>query len=294
MWLPLALLCAFLVGSGDVLSKVALRKSHEGIVGFSRLLFSLPVLGIVVGFRGVPVLGASFWRTLMILLPFELAAYLLYLRAIRIASLSLTVPFLALTPVFTILTSFLLLGEKISFWGGMGIVIITIGAYLIHLDTVQEGWMAPLRAIFRERGSCLMIIAAFLYSITSNLGKQAIRLSDPYTFAFFYPLVNGIALFLAMSWQGKRKQFSLRKEVLSQWPLYALLGGVMALAFLAHCVAIASIEVPYFIAIKRTSLLVGVLYGGFLLKEKRMFQRFWGTACMVMGVLLIAFSAKFF
>ena len=286
MGLWLALFCALFVGTGDVLSKLALQKSHERIVGFSRLLFSLPILGVVVWTKGIPPLTRPFWLTLLVMIPFELSAYLLYLRALRIAPLSLTIPFLAFTPVFTIVTSWILLGEQVSMGGAVGILAVTFGAYLLHLDTVSKGWAAPLRALFRERGSRLMIFAAFFYSITSNLGKRAIQLSDPFSFAFLYHLINA-TLLLGLIWYTRRGIGRLGKEMFSQWKIYLLLGPVIAFGFLAHCVGIAQVPVPYFISIKRTSLLVGVLVGGFLLKEQNLSQRLMAVSFMILGVGLI-------
>ncbi len=287
MWVALALLCALFIGTGDVLSKFALRKSDEGIVGLGRLLFSIPILAGVAMVKEFPTFPPSFWRIFLFLIPFELAAYLLYLRAIRVAPLSLAVPFLTFTPVFTIVTCWVLLGERVSRTGALGIVIITAGAYLLYLETAEEGWFSPIRAIFRERGSRYMVTAAFLYSITSNLGKRAIQLSDPYAFAFFYQLSDSVILWLVM-WRvfGRR---SIGREVLSQWRIYILLGSVMACAFLVHCIGIVQAPVPYFLAIKRTSLLIGVLYGGLLLKEERLAQRLTAAVLMVLGVGLIAF-----
>jgi len=287
MWLSLALLCALLVGTGDILSKIALQKSREGVVGLSRLLFALPILGGVAWVRGIPTLRGPFWWTLLGMIPFELSAYLLYLRAIRIAPLSLTVPFLALTPVFTIVSSWILLGEKVSFIGALGIFAVTAGAYLLHLDRTREGWLAPVLSLFRERGSRFMIFAAFLYSITSNLGKRAIQLSNPFAFAFLYQLIVAFALFILL-WRGSSSTRVLGREILSQWKVYSLLGSVMAFAFLAHCLGIAQAPVPYFIAIKRTSLIVGVVFGGVLFQEKKMGQRVVATALMVLGVAFIA------
>ncbi|MFH1857668.1 MAG: DMT family transporter [Candidatus Omnitrophota bacterium] len=287
MWLWLALACAFFVGTGDILSKSALRTSHERSVGLSRVLFTLPILGAVLWARGAVPLASSFWLTLLVMLPFELSAYLLYLRAIRLSPLSLTIPFLALTPVFTILTSWVLLGERISLLGGVGIFAIAAGAYFLHLDTAAKGWLLPLFSLCRERGSRLMMTAAFFYSITSNLGKQAILLSDPYAFIFFYQLLIFFGL-LVLTVFGKGSLGGVGKSIRVQWKLYAALGGVLALANLAHCVGIARAPVPYFIAIKRTSLSVGVLYGGMFLKEEKLLQRFVATAVMVTGVALIA------
>ncbi len=286
-WIFLALFCALLVGSGDVLSKIALRKADEQIVGLARLLYSLPVLWMIAWQRGSTSGSFSFWCVLFGMLPFELCAYLLYLRAIRIAPLSLTIPFLALTPVFTIVTSWILLGEKVSRGGALGIFTITVGVYLIHLHTLSEGWAAPFRALLRERGTRLILISAFLYSITANLGKRAIQLSDPASFAFLYQGLSAVALSGVVCWKNSGFR-NLTGNLLGQWRVYVLLGGVMALANWVHAVGIAHSPVPYFIAIKRTSLLVGVLYGGVLLKEERIPERLLGAGCMVLGVVLIA------
>lgn len=290
MWLALALLCALLVGTGDLLSKVALQKSNEGTVGLGRLLFALPLLGLAAFLKGIPTLSRSFWLILFVTLPFELCAYLLYLRAIRIAPLSLTVPFLSLTPVFTIVTSWILLGERVSLLGSFGVLAIVTGAYLFHLDTMWKGWLAPLQSLLRERGTRFMIFAAFLYSITSNLGKRAIQLSEPLAFAFLYQLVDSCVLFFLI-WQGRYDLTRLGRELFSQWRLYLALGCVMALAFIVHCFGILQAPVSYFIAIKRTSLMVGVLYGGILFKEKNLAQRLVATSFMVLGVACLAFSS---
>ncbi|MBI4436871.1 MAG: EamA family transporter [Candidatus Omnitrophica bacterium] len=288
MWLLLALLCAFLVGTGDVFSKLALRKSNEKIVGLARLLYALPILGLAAWAKGIPPLPHPFWFTLLGMLPFELSAYLLYLRSIRIAPLSLTVPFLALTPVFTIVTSWILLGERVSFAGAVGIFAVTTGIYLIQMETVSKGWTSPLVSLFREPGIRFMILSAFLYSIASNLGKRAIQFSSPVAFAFLYQLIDAFILsFLA--WRGSASLGQMGKELFLQRKLYLALGAVMAFALLVHAVGISMSPVPYFIAVKRTSLLVGVVSGGLFFKEEKILQRLVGAAFMVGGVGLIAF-----
>ena len=273
----------------DLLSKLALRDQHEKIVGWARLIFSLPLLGLFLWTNGLPSLSPRFWWICLAMLPLELTAFLLYLRAIRLSPLSLTVPFLALTPVFTIATSWILLKEKVSGMGTLGICSIVVGIYLLNATTFKEGILAPLRALFRERGTRLMIGSAFLYSITSNFGKRAIQLSSPMAFAFFYQLIDTAALFgFAQAKAGGIRP--LGTALRRQGFLYLCLGTVAAFASLVHCIGIAQAPVPYFIAIKRTSLLVAVIFGGLILKEGKILQRFLGAGLMVAGVTLIAFG----
>ncbi len=288
MWIFLAILCALLVGCMDLLSKLALRDEHEKIVGWARLVFSLPLLALFLWIDGVPSLSPKFWLVSLGMVPLELTAFLLYLRAIRVSPLSLTIPFLALTPVFTIATSWLILRERISPMGSLGIVLIVLGIYLLHVTTIQEGALAPLRAVARERGIRLMIGSAFLFSITSNLGKRAIQLSSPVSFAFLYQVMDTIALFgLAQAKAGGIQP--LKRALTRQLGLYLALGMLAALAILVHCFGIVQAPVPYFIAIKRTSLLIAVVSGGLVFKEEHMVERLFGTVLMVAGVTLIAF-----
>jgi drug/metabolite transporter (DMT)-like permease len=52
--------------------------------------------------------------------------------------------------------------------------------------------------------------------------------------------------------------------------------------------AIARMEVAYMIAVKRTSLLFGILYGALLFGEKRLGLHLLAESFMVAGVALIA------
>jgi drug/metabolite transporter (DMT)-like permease len=67
-----------------------------------------------------------------------------------------------------------------------------------------------------------------------------------------------------------------------------LLGGLSAVMIFSHFAAIARIDAAYMIAVKRTSLLFGVLYGGLWFREEHIAERLLGAALMLAGVLLIA------
>src|SRR3972149_2767382 len=94
-------------------------------------------------------------------------------------------------------------GERPGKFGFIGILLVTAGAYLLHVHTTYKGILEPFRAIGRERGSVLMIIVAFIYSITSNLGKMAIQHSSPVFFGCVYPLILGAVLFPFMKYKSK-------------------------------------------------------------------------------------------
>ena len=72
---------------------------------------------------------------LAIALPLEILAYYLFLSAIRMGPLSLTVPLLAFTPVLTVVSGAIFLGEAVTLNGAAaGIVMVTVGAYFLTAD----------------------------------------------------------------------------------------------------------------------------------------------------------------
>jgi len=293
-WLWMALLCAFVTGTSDALVKHLLVRSDERVVGWAKLLFSLPWLFLFPMVAGWPKVSPLFWEVVAIMVPLEIISYLFSLRSLRLAPLSLTMPFQAITPLLTIVTGFLIMGERVSLQGFMGILGVTVGIYVMQIELAAEGWFQPIKAMFTNRGIRLMLAAAAIYSITSTLSKRAVQLSSPLAFPFLYLGVD--TLFLTpMAHQSARRSkggLGLLPEVRTQLPLYLLSGLLTAGSFLTHCIAIQSAPVAYFISIKRLSLLVSVLYGGLVFREASFRQRVLGTVLMLLGALLITLTSS--
>ncbi|MFO0793517.1 MAG: DMT family transporter [Candidatus Brocadiaceae bacterium] len=282
-WLPLSLLCAFFIASADALCKKSLSQSDEYLIGWVRCGFAAPFLLIILFFIKIPALDLHFFLALIFLLPLETTALILYMKAIKRSPLSLTLPFLALTPVFMIGTSYLILGEKVDTYGMVGILFTSIGAYLLNVTTTRKGILEPFRAICRERGSLYMILVAFIYSITSNLGKMAILHSSPLFFSATYLPMLAIAAFPVLMWKNQGRP----KIVFSHVGLFSLIGLAVALSTIAHFLAVNLIEVSYVISVKRTSLLFGIMYGALWFKEKNITERLIGGIVMIIGVIII-------
>ncbi|MFY9397634.1 MAG: DMT family transporter [Desulfomonilia bacterium] len=283
-WLFLALLAAFSLASADALTKKHLGGLSAYEMGVTRLAYTLPWLALMLPFIPVPSLDRTFFLAFAAALPLEVLAFLCYMRAIKVSPLSLTLPFLAFTPAFIIITGRLVLGEAVSPAGAAGIMLIVSGAYFLNLSRAKAGPLEPFRAVFREPGSALMLLVSFLYSLTSTLGKLAVLHSSPWFFGVSYYLVLGLLLisFLPLV-RGARAGALLEKPGAG-----LAVGACMAVMVLSHMLAISLTEAAYMIAVKRTSLLFGVLYGAWLFREEKITERLAGAMIMVIGVLLIS------
>lgn len=279
-WVVLSLVAAFTLATSDALTKKALATHNEYIIAWLRLVFALPLLLALFFFIPIPTLNKNFYIAFTIALPLELLSIVMYIKALRLSPLSLTLPFLALTPIFLIFVSYVILGEKVSLWGSVGILFVAAGGYTLNIHRIREGVLEPLKAITREKGSLLMIGVAFIYSITSAFGKMAIEHSSPLFFAVTYFVVLTLCLTpiaLYKCWDVNRKA-----------ALSALLPGFFyAVMVVSHMVAISLAKVAYVISVKRMSLIIGVLYGYLLFREEKIRERFVGALLMFIGFVMV-------
>ena len=281
-WLPLTVLSAFSLATSDAFTKKALAGHNEYLVSWLRILPALPLFLITLPFISIPALHPDFYLCIVISLPLEALTIILYTRALKLSPLNLTLPLLSLTPLLLLVVPFLILGERISGCGAAGILLIAAGGYLLNGKRGQGGPLAPFRALFAQKGSLCMLCVAAIYSITATLGKRAIAASSPLFFAACYiPLlvlvISPVALYKG---KGELRQMA-RNGTLSASALPALFYVIQALT---HVYAINLTNVAYMIAVKRLSLLFGVLYGRCLFQET---GGVLATLIMLAGVFLI-------
>jgi uncharacterized membrane protein len=285
-WFLLSLLCAYLTSTSETFSKFLMRENDEWTTGCATVLVSLPFIAPLLMGRDTFPWSMDLVLLLSVQIPFEVVAYYLYLKAIRMSPLSLSVPYLSFTPVFTIVTAAVLLGESISTQGLLGILMVTVGAYVLNLELTVYHPLAPLKAIIESQGSRRMLLVALIWSLTSTLGKKGVQLSDPSFFGVLYMFSLSLPLMAIAGWRVKKNM--ARVNLKGRNALWLSLGGLTtALAMIAHFHAIELAPVSYMISVKRTSVVFSVLYGGVIFKERHIGLRLLGTCIMLSGVVII-------
>ncbi|MBT6230883.1 MAG: EamA family transporter [Candidatus Scalindua sp.] len=284
-WFVYAFVCALSLATADALSKKALDdNSDPSIIAWVRTGYTLPFMVIIIPFVDIPPLDGVFYMATFAAVPLDIVALLLYMKAIKISPLSLTLPFLSLTPVFLIGTSYIILGERPDRSGFIGIVLVVIGAYLLNVHTISKGFFEPFKAIAREQGSVLMIIVAFVFSIGACIGKIAVQHSNPLFFSVTYSFLLSFFFYLVISLRTKR----FYSKVFSRPVLFLLIGILITIMIITHLKAISLIEVSYMVSVKRLSILFGAIYGVMFFKETNIKERLLGATVMVSGIIMIA------
>lgn len=287
IWVILSLIAAFTLATSDALTKKALSVHNEYLIAWLRLLLSLPFLFISLLFVPIPQINRDFYIASACALPLEVIAMILYIKALKISPLSLTMPFLSLTPLFLIVVAYILLGEKLTFLGGIGVLFIVAGSYTLNIKEAKKGVFEPFAAIKKEKGSIFMIIVAIIYSVTASLCKKAIENSSPIFFAVTYITVLVIIFTPIVMYKSKDElQMVFRKGAIKK----SILPGIFhAIMLISSLIAVSLTNVAYMISVKRLSLLISIFYGYMFFREKGIKERLLGAAFMLAGFILIVF-----
>ena len=283
IWLVFAILTAFFESLKDVSSKQGLRKLDVYIVAWMANIFAILFLIPLLFLAGIPEIRAPFWTALLIGGSLNVISFTLYIRAIQVADLSLTVPLVTLTPLFLLITSPLIVQENATLADAIGIFLIVIGSYVLNLRERRRGYFAPLKALLRNQGSRYMLVVAFLWSITSNFDKVGVVNSSPlfWSTALYGFLAMGM---LPIALYKSHQKFN---QILPNLKPLMLIGFFHAIAITFQMIAVTYTLVTQVIAIKRTSALMSVLFGHWLFKETGLRERLTGAAIMVFGVVVM-------
>ena len=289
MWLLYASLTAIFEACKDASGKQSLKTLDEYSVLFSFMAVGVVLLLPVLLATGIPPILPGFWLAIFIGGGLNILAFTLYVRALKLADLSLTVPLVTLTPLFLLATSPIIVQEWPTWADGAGVVLLVIGSYVLNIQSPTAGittnvW-SPLLAMAKNPGSRLMLCVAFIWSITSNFDKIGVLNSSPlcWAVALFTVIAGGMLPFVLRPGRGL-------KPLASQWKLLVVTGGFNAFAIAFQMLALTLAPVAQVIAVKRMSTLISVLFGHFLFGERGMRSRLLGAGIMVSGVAIMALS----
>ena len=281
-WFWLALGAALCLATADLITKRYFSDLSLPEMVLARLAGVAPTGLILLILIPWPPLDRDFYLSVALALPVDLAATFFYVRAIQLSPLALTQPFLAVTPLFTVLTGQAIMGEAPTTAGLAGVLLLAAGAYALNLHLAKAGWLEPWRAIRREKGSWMMLAVSVVYAYTAVMGRRALLHSSPLFMGAVYPLLVGLGVVAVLGVRGQLRWRWLGRP----WPVLAV-GLCVAGEILCHFLALASVQTAYMVAVKRLSPLFAVLWGAWFLGEGRLWQHLLACAFLVAGAAVI-------
>lgn len=263
-----------------------------GSKAISGLYIAVPwAVLLILGYVKFPT-SKVFWLAFLVTLVLNVTFEILRFRAYALTNVGLIAPFGAISPMLTILFSWLLLAETPSLLGAVGIIIIATSIYLLYLkDGLHWNTISgPFRAIWRDRGVRYGFLSALPPALAIVYDKKAIVAADPITFSMLSVTFVGLSAWMIdYALQGRHKfiaQFG--NGNIKRFFQIAVLYVIANLSFnLTFYFAI----VPYVSALRRIVIVFEVLLAYYMLKERAdLRKRVLAAVGVVMGAILIGLA----
>ena len=282
MWILFAFGSAFFAGITAILAKCGIRKTDSTVATAVRtivvLLFSWLMVFVVGSQDQLGSIDPNTWLFLILSGLATGASWLCYFRALQLGDINKVVPVDKSSVILTMLLAFLFLQEPITPFGGVGVVLIAAGTYLMiekkdvkQKEGQKKSWFlyAAGSAIFASLTSILGKIG--ISGVESNLGT-AIRTAVVLLMAWVMVFVAG-------------KAGEVRKIPKNEFGFICLSGIATGASWLCYYRALqdglASIVVP----IDKLSILVTVAFSYFVFHERLSKKSAIGLVLIVAGTL---------
>ena len=282
MWILFAFGSAFFAGVTAILAKCGIRKTDSTVATAVRtivvLLFSWLMVFVVGSQDQLGSIDPNTWLFLILSGLATGASWLCYFRALQLGDINKVVPVDKSSVILTMLLAFLFLQEPITPFGGIGVVLIAAGTFLMiekkdveQKEGQKKSWFlyAAGSAIFASLTSILGKIG--ISGVESNLGT-AIRTAVVLLMAWVMVFVAG-------------KAGEVRKIPKNELGFICLSGIATGASWLCYYRALqdglASIVVP----IDKLSILVTLAFSYFVFHERLSKKSAIGLVLIVAGTL---------
>lgn len=284
MWILLAFGSALFSGLTSITAKCSIKKTDSTVATAIRtgvVLVCSAIMVCVVGSWGeLPEIDAKSWIFLALAGIATGASWLCYFKAISTGDINKVVPLDKSSTVLTAIIAMIFLGESVTVPKVTGLIVITVGTYLMigKKDGEPEtkkgaGWFVfgALSAVFAALTSVLAKVG--IRNVESNLAT-AIR----------------TAVVLVMAWltvfaTGKTGKI---KETPKNELIFIVISGILTGAsWICYYKALQLGEVSVVAPIDKLSIVVTVVFSYIVFKEKLTLKSFMGFLMTIVGTLCL-------
>ena len=283
MWIFFAVGSAFFAGVTAILAKCGIRTTDSTVATAIRTVVVLIFAWIMVLVTGSQSqLDGLDGRTVLFLVLSGLAtgaSWLCYFRALQLGDVNKVVPIDKSSTVLTILLAFLLLGEPIGLFQGIGVALIGVGTFLMI-----EPKPAAERAAPQKRGWMLYAFGSAIFaSLTAILGKVGIQGVES---NLGTAVRTGVVLVMAWLMVLVTGKTNLVKQVPRRELGFICLSGLATGAsWLCYYRALQDGPASVVVPIDKLSILVTVAFSYLVFHERLTARSGWGLVLVTAGTL---------
>ena len=287
MWFYFALATSFISAVSIILNKRILKGVSPSVLTWCTLVLATPIIAIFAIKEGVPNLNILFVTGVVGSVLFYTISQITQFRAMKIADLSAIYPLVSLGPIFTLLVAFLPpLNEKPGLIAIVGILVTLFGTYVLNVGNAKEGLLKPIKLLFENKASALMIFSVLVGSVVVVFDKLAINNTLPKSTTFVL-LVENILVIVGLLPILYLKTRNFAREIFDNKKLFIILGVLNAFSTIFAFSATGGGDVGIVSTIFKAQLLFVLLFSFLFFKDRPKFETIIGSIIMILGVVLI-------
>uniref|UniRef100_UPI004055C231 EamA family transporter n=1 Tax=Agathobacter sp. TaxID=2021311 RepID=UPI004055C231 len=283
MWILYAAASAVFAGITSILAKIGMQNTDSNLGTALRtgvvLVFSWIMVAVTGALPGIYTLTGTNYLFLVLSGLATGASWICYFRALQLGNVNKVTPIDKSSTILTMILAFVILGEPISGFMLLGMVLMGAGTLLMIQKKEGEAEVKDQRWLIY---ALLSAVFAALTSILGKMGVQGINSNLGTAIRTIVVLIMAWAIVFA---QGKQKQIpSIDKR---SWIFLVLSGISTGASWLFYYRAlqdgVASIVVP----IDKLSIVVTIVFARVFLKEKLSKKALIGLLGIVAGTFVL-------
>ncbi len=208
--------------------------------------------------------------------------------AYRRGDLSLVYPIArGLGPALVLVVSIVVLGERIAGLGLAGVLAVIVGVYVVNVRIdAPDPWLGPLRRLAHPHGRYAAATGVLIAAYTL-VDKQGVQVVHPLVYVYLLFVLSTAGVTAALL-ARPRARSALRTR--HGWGRAALVAVLWVAAYALVLAALEREPAPYVAAAREISIVLGAVFGVWLLGEPARRERLVGAACIAAGVVMIALA----
>lgn len=205
--------------------------------------------------------------------------------AYKQGDLSLVYPVSRSSTIFLPILAFYFIGERVDGVGVAAIVLILIGTFVMHMESLDLNGFRGVFKNFNNNGSIYALLAALSMAGYTLWDKVAITKMQPFLYFYLYTLIVAIVynIFAFSSYS--------KADIQSEWKLnrYRIVqvGFFNSFTYLLILTALAMSKATYVGGLRQLSVVIGAFLGYKLLGENLSLPKVAGIAISIIGGFLI-------
>ena len=191
------LISGFLWAFFDLIRKLCLNFMTTTQIVYIILISQLIIFLFSLYYSSLAITGFYYFVLLFIISFLNIISLYLFLNALKNEEISLCIPLLSYSPLFSLLFSKIILDENLTLHQYFGIFIIFFGSFVLFSKSLQiKDLLVSPFSLIKNKGAQKLILVTLIWSLIPVLDKKSLLYIDVFFHGFLQSLLGILMLLL--------------------------------------------------------------------------------------------------